>query len=38
MDPEDGCLSVYEANNLSTTAFTPASIKLLRQTILGHKT
>ena len=38
MDPEDGCLSVYGTNNLSTTAFTPYGIELLRQLILDRKT
>ncbi len=38
MDPEDGCLSVYGTNNLSTTAFTPAGIEFLRQMILDRKT
>jgi len=38
MDPEDGCLSVYGTNNLSTTAFTPDGIEFLRQMILDRKT
>ncbi len=38
MDPEDGCLSVYGTNTLSTTAFTPAGIEFLRQLILDRKT
>lgn len=38
MDPEDGCLSVYGTNNLSTTAFTPYGVELLRQLILDRKT
>jgi len=37
MDPEDGCLSVYDVNDEGTTAFTKFGIENLKELIEIHK-
>jgi hypothetical protein len=37
MEPEDGCLTVYETDDRSTTAFTPDGLEYLRQLVIEHK-
>jgi len=37
MDPEDGCLTVYDVNDDGTTAFTSFGIENLKELIEIHK-
>jgi len=37
MDPEDGCLTVYDVNDDGTTAFTRFGIENLKELIEIHK-
>ena len=37
MDPEDGCLTVYDVNDGGTTAFTNVGIENLKDLIEIHK-
>ena len=37
MDPEDGCLTVYDVNDDGTTAFTSFGIENLKELIQIHK-
>jgi hypothetical protein len=37
MDPEDGCLTVYDVNDEGTTAFTSFGIENLKELIEIHK-
>jgi hypothetical protein len=37
MGPEDGCLTVYDANDQGTTAFTSFGIESLKEHIEIHK-
>ena len=37
MDPEDGCLTVYDVNDEGTTAFTRVGIENLQELIEIHK-
>jgi len=37
MQPEDGCLTVYDVNDQGTTAFTLVGIENLKDLIVSHK-
>ncbi|MBV8525634.1 MAG: hypothetical protein JOY71_26540 [Acetobacteraceae bacterium] len=37
MDPEDGCLTVYDVNDEATTAFTSFGLENLKELIEIHK-
>ena len=37
MEPEDGCLTVYDINDASTTGFTSFGIENLKEVIKIHK-
>ncbi len=37
MEPEDGCLTVCDADDLATTAFTPFGIESLKELMAIHK-
>ena len=37
MEPEDGCLTVYGTDDLSTTAFTLDGLEYLRQLVIERK-
>lgn len=38
MEPEDGCLIVWETGDQSTTAFTPEGVEYLEQLVKERKT
>lgn len=37
MEPEDGCLTVYGTNDISTTALTPFGVDCLRELMRDRK-
>ncbi len=37
MEPEDGCLWIYDTDDQQTPAFTPAGMEYLRELLAEHK-